>query len=75
VLQRLYGLTPSEAKISMLIAQGISLKDVADTLGISMGTARSHLNHVFKKTGSHRQAHLVQQINTGPAWVKHRCAT
>ncbi len=73
VLARLYRLTPSEARLAKLIAQGISLKDAAITLGISTGTARTHLNHVFKKTGTHRQANLVQQINTGPALVQRKC--
>lgn len=70
----LNNLTPTKASLAKLIAQGVSQQDAANMLEISTGTARSHLNQVFKKTRTHRQANLVQQIITGPAWVQG-CAT
>jgi DNA-binding CsgD family transcriptional regulator len=41
---------------------GEGLQASADVLGISLTTARTHLPHVFKKTGSRRQAELERLI-------------
>jgi len=35
---------------------------VASRLGISLATARTHLAHVFDKTGTRRQAELVRLL-------------
>jgi DNA-binding CsgD family transcriptional regulator len=35
---------------------------VAETLGISVATVKTHLNHVFTKTGTIRQADLVKLV-------------
>jgi DNA-binding CsgD family transcriptional regulator len=33
-----------------------------ETLGISEATAKTHLHHVFEKTGTSRQADLVKLV-------------
>jgi DNA-binding CsgD family transcriptional regulator len=38
------------------------LQAAADRLGISLATARTHLAHVFDKTGTRRQAELVRLL-------------
>jgi DNA-binding CsgD family transcriptional regulator len=35
---------------------------VAERLGISFATARTHLSRIFEKTGVHRQAELVRLV-------------
>ena len=65
-LHELYGLTPTESRLTTLIAQGDSISEAAERLGISVGTARVHLKHVFSKTGTNRQAELVHLVVTGP---------
>ena len=67
ILMRLYGLTKTEAKLSQLLVGGSTLDSAAQTLDISVNTARTHLKHVFHKTGINRQAELVHRIETGPA--------
>jgi DNA-binding NarL/FixJ family response regulator len=67
VLTRLYGLTQTEAKLVQLLVGGSTLDDSAKSLEISVNTARTHLKHVFHKTGINRQAELVHRIETGPA--------
>lgn len=67
VLTRLYGLTQTEAKLVQLLVGGSTLDDSAKRLEISVNTARTHLKHVFHKTGINRQAELVHRIETGPA--------
>lgn len=67
ILMRLYGLTKTEAKLVQLLVGSLTLDAAAQTLDISVNTARTHLKHVFHKTGINRQAELVHRIETGPA--------
>ncbi len=67
VLTRLYGLTQTEGKLVQLLVGGSTLDAAAKRLEISVNTARTHLKHVFHKTGINRQAELVHRIETGPA--------
>lgn len=66
VLARLYGLTPSEARLAMAVASGESLESYAAAREIAISTARQQLKQVFAKTGAHRQADLVRLLLTGP---------
>ena len=59
-LKQHFELTPAEARLAKLIAEGERLDSIADRLGISVHTARTHLKRVFEKTGVERQAELVQ---------------
>ncbi|PBB83966.1 MULTISPECIES: LuxR C-terminal-related transcriptional regulator [unclassified Mesorhizobium] len=61
-LRNLYRLTPAEAAVAIAIARGEGLQAVADELGISLTTVRTHLQHVFEKTETRRQAELVRLI-------------
>lgn len=61
-LRRRYGLTPAEAAVTMEIMKGGGLGEAAQALSVSLTTARTHLQHVFEKTGTHRQAELVRLI-------------
>ncbi|TPI13613.1 hypothetical protein FJW06_12855 [Mesorhizobium sp. B4-1-3] len=61
-LRKLYRLTPAEAAVAIAIARGEGLQAAADELGISLTTARTHLQHVFEKTETRRQAELVRLI-------------
>jgi DNA-binding CsgD family transcriptional regulator len=62
ILQRLYGLTPSQARLAERLASGCTLSDAAKQLGIAEVSARQYLKLVFEKTGTHRQAQLVRKI-------------
>ena len=63
-LRRLYGLTPAEAALAIAVTRGEGLGAVARGLGISLTTARTHLQRVFGKTGTNRQAELVRLLLT-----------
>jgi len=67
ILTGLYGLTQTEAKLVQLMSNGMTLDDAAQELEISVNTARTHLKHVFHKTGINRQAELIHRIGCGPA--------
>jgi len=61
-LRELYALTPAESRLSLALARGLSLQQVAATFGIAEHTARNHLKAVFAKTGERRQAALVRRL-------------
>jgi DNA-binding CsgD family transcriptional regulator len=58
-LQKIFGLTRSEAKLAIEVTKGRSPEDIANANGIAVGTARKQLASIFVKTGTHRQAELV----------------
>jgi DNA-binding CsgD family transcriptional regulator/PAS domain-containing protein len=57
-----FGLTSAEAAVAVEILETHGLQAVADRLGISLATARTHLAHVFDKTGTRCQADLVRLL-------------
>ncbi len=66
----LYGLTAAEARLVEALARGRSLDHVADGLGITRETVRTHLRRIYSKTDTHRQAELVSLVLCGPAAVR-----
>ncbi|WP_101757422.1 helix-turn-helix transcriptional regulator [Oceanicoccus sp. KOV_DT_Chl] len=62
IITRLFDLTPTEAALTMLLANGLSLDEAAEQLSVSRNTARTHLRAVFSKTGVSRQPMLVRLI-------------
>jgi DNA-binding CsgD family transcriptional regulator len=61
-LVQTYGLTRAEAHIACALAEGTTLADYAARQGIAVGTARTHLKHIFEKTGWRRQSDLVRAL-------------
>ncbi|MCZ6616806.1 MAG: alpha/beta fold hydrolase [Gammaproteobacteria bacterium] len=59
VFQASFGLTASEAAVANSLASHLTLKETAVALGISVNTARNHLQAVFDKSGIKRQSDLV----------------
>lgn len=67
-LTGLHGLTKQEAYLTRELCNGkSSLDEAAQIMGITVGTARTHLKHVFAKTGTSKQAELVKMMLTNPA--------
>lgn len=62
VLRDCLQLTISEARLASLIGCGIPIEQVAETLGITVGTARNVLKAVFRKAGVNRQTQLALKI-------------
>lgn len=67
LLQRLYGLMPSQAQLADLLASGLSLTQAANRLNITPASARQYLKLIFQKTGARRQSELVRQVLLIPA--------
>jgi DNA-binding CsgD family transcriptional regulator len=61
-LANAYKLTPAEMRVLMAIVQIGGVPEVAPVLGVSETTVKTHLQHIFSKTGTARQADLVKLI-------------
>lgn len=59
-LALLYDLTPAESRVFEMVCEGVTQEDIALQLGIARSTAKTHLLHVFEKTGCSRQVDLVK---------------
>jgi DNA-binding CsgD family transcriptional regulator len=62
LLRRLYRLTEAEAEVALHVMHGADLKQISEELSISLTTVRTHLQHVYDKTDTHRQAELVRLL-------------
>jgi DNA-binding CsgD family transcriptional regulator len=61
-LAKIFGLSPRQAALTGLLAQGATLADAAAALGIAFETARWHLRTTFDRTGTRRQVDLVRLV-------------
>jgi DNA-binding NarL/FixJ family response regulator len=54
------GLTPREAEVLSLIADGLNNAQIAEHLVVSPATVKSHINHLFAKAGIRDRAQAVR---------------
>ncbi|WP_185754740.1 helix-turn-helix transcriptional regulator [Pseudomonas fluorescens] len=65
IMRQVFEFTPAEANLAMELANGLSLDEAAELLGIRRNTARTHLRAIFAKAGVTRQAELVRLVLNG----------
>ena len=65
----IYGLSPVQHRVAALVADGLTLAEIAARLDITPNTARTHLQRIFEKTGVHSQSALVRVLLTAIAPV------
>jgi DNA-binding NarL/FixJ family response regulator len=53
-------LSPREAEVLRLIAAGLSNHEIAAALFVSTATVKTHINHIFSKTGARDRAQVVR---------------
>jgi len=66
LLTAMYGLTPAETRVALLVGSGQSLSEAAQALNVSQNTVHTHLQRVFRKTGARRQAELARIVGNLP---------
>lgn len=62
LLYAVFGLTPAEARIATLLAEGLSLKQIAEAQGTQHDTVRKQLRGIYQKTSTNRQPELVRLL-------------
>jgi DNA-binding CsgD family transcriptional regulator len=68
-LRLLYGLTPAESRLAMLLADGHAPTMIAEMVGVSRNTLKSQLASIYRKTDTSRQAQLVRLLLQLPAAI------
>lgn len=67
----LFGMTPTEARVACLLAEGLSAPAIAAQLGCAQATVRTHLRQVLFKLGATRLADAVRLLRQGEAlWAR-----
>jgi DNA-binding CsgD family transcriptional regulator len=67
----LFGMTPTEAKVATLVADGLDAGQMATRLQVQVSTIRTHLRQVFAKIGAQRMADAVRLLHQGDAlWAQ-----
>jgi DNA-binding NarL/FixJ family response regulator len=62
ILLESYGLTEREIEIVVLLARGLSTKDIANEMTISPHTVRDHIKAIFAKTGFATRGELIARV-------------
>lgn len=67
ILTGLFDLAPAEARLASALASGQILKEASAANGITVKTARSYLEQIFRKTGTRQQSELVALLKSASA--------
>ena len=59
VLRAMFGLTPAECRVALLLGDGHAPRKIADMIGVTDNTVRSQIKSIFSKTGVKRQGELI----------------
>lgn len=62
LLYAVFGLTPAECRIAILLAEGLSLKQIAQAQGTQHETVRKQLRSIYQKTATNRQPELIRLL-------------
>jgi len=56
--------TRTESEVALLLARGMTVREIAAATGRRESTVRSHIKHMFIKHGLTRQADLVRLVRS-----------
>jgi len=65
-LRQLYGLTAGELPVLMAVSEGLSASEIAERHAITIATVRTHLQHIYQKTGVNKASQLATLVATLP---------
>ena len=62
LLQQVFGLTSTQARVAQHFAGGERIAEAAAALGIQLATARAHLTAIYRKTSTNNPAQLARVL-------------
>jgi DNA-binding CsgD family transcriptional regulator len=66
-----YHLTTGETQVLAQVLNGHTLVEAAEILGVARSTVKSHLDVIYRKTNTHRQADLVRLVMSLTSPLRH----
>jgi DNA-binding NarL/FixJ family response regulator len=63
---RALGLTPRQQVVALLVADGLSNKEIAQQLEVNEGTVKAHLSAIFERARVHNRTSLARLMNAAP---------
>lgn len=67
---RLFGLTPQEGKLALLLAAGSSMNEAAEQLGVAISAARNYSKSIYAKLNIRGQNDLIRLISKSFALLR-----
>jgi|SRR5208283_5068790 len=67
ILRTLFGLTPAECRVALLLGEGKTPREISQLLALSTNTVKSQTATIYAKTGTARHAQLVRLLARLPA--------
>jgi DNA-binding CsgD family transcriptional regulator len=64
MVAKVYGLTHSELRVLEKLSPSGSIKSLAADLGVSENTIKTHLQHIFQKTGTSNRTELIELLRS-----------
>ena len=64
LVQAALNLSPAESRVAVLLAEGNTVREVAEATGRSVNTIRWHIRQIFEKHGLSRLGQLVQLVRS-----------
>lgn len=65
---RHFGLSPSEARLAVLLCDGLTLAEAADQLGWTIETTRSASKQLFDRMEVHGQTGVIRRMQSSALW-------
>lgn len=63
LVERLFGLTPQEARLALLLADGCALAEAARQIGVAESAARNYSKRIYAKIGIGTRSELVRMLH------------
>ena len=59
---KIFKLTGAEMRLLLALLEGHSLQSATENFGVALPTTKTHLQRIFSKTGTSRQADLIRKV-------------
>lgn len=65
-MQQLYGFTSAELPVLEALSQGHTAQEIASLQNVSVATVRTHIQHIYDKSGVHKASELAALVASLP---------